>query len=134
MATPQPDTNDESPSNHPPVITCPPTCPRTHLPQITQSQMPNSPVVNNNFNNTLDDVDDYLHYHDLDFVHQTPQRPEPTTTVPIEPIVYSPEHANICGKAALANCCAKVKKKRAAGRNQMESMHKRQKRLSVTPL
>ena len=49
MATPPPDTNDESPSNHPPFITPPSTSPRRRVPQVSQGQTPNSPVINNNF-------------------------------------------------------------------------------------
>ena len=119
MTTQAPDSDNESPSNHPQFITPPSTNPRRHVPQVTQSQTPNSPVVNNDSNDTLDDEDNYLHYHDLDFVHQIQQHPDLTTTGPIAPIVYVPELTNICRKTALVNSCTTEKKKRAAGKNQI---------------
>ena len=128
MATPGPNSNNKSPSNHPPFITFPPTYAISRIPQATQTQTDASDAINNDY--TITDHDDnYIHYRDTDFVHQTPQRVERLTSVPNAPIVYSPERANISGNDALAKSTAKSKKKRTAARKQMEQMHKHQKKV-----
>ena len=132
MATPAPDSDTESPPNPPPFITPPPTNPISRIPQVTQSQTPHSPVANKASSHPFETEDLYIHYHDTDLVHQTPQRQQCATTVPIAPIVYSPDRSRICGKDALAQSNEKEKNKRSAGRNQMEKMQKRHKNVVST--
>ena len=128
MASPTPNSNNQSSSNHPPFITPPPTSAVSRIPQETQSQTDSSNAINND-STTTDHDDNYIHYQDTDLIHQTPKRLERITPVPNAPIVYSPERANISGKDALTNSTAKSQKKRSATRKQMEKMHKRQKKV-----
>ena len=113
----------------PPFITPPLTRTRSRIPQVIRSQTADNKVITIEDDISSDHDDNYLHCHDSEFVHQTPKQPECLTSVPITPVFYSPECANIRGKDVLTQSTAKNKKKRAAARKQMEQMHKCQKKV-----
>ena len=96
MSTPAPDPDDQTPPNPPPFITPPPRNPIGCIAQVTRSQTDNN-GLNNDANLTPyeEDHDNYIHYHDPDLVLQTPARQERHTSVPVAPIVYSPEQNQI---------------------------------------
>ena len=128
MATPAPDSDNESPPNPPPFITPPPRNPIGCIAQVTQSQTDDN-GLNNDANLTPyeEDHDNYIHYHDPDLVLQTPAQHERHTSVPVAPIVYSPEQNKINAMEEVTKSSEKNENKRKAGRKSMEKMQKRQK-------
>ena len=128
MSTPAPDPDDQTPPNIPPFITPPPTNTRTRIPQVTQSQTDENESNNEStFTPYEEDPDNYIHYHDPDLVLQTPVREKCQTSVPVAPIVYSPERAKINATEEITKLSVSTNKKRQAGMKSMEKMQKRQK-------
>ena len=128
MTTPAPDQDDESPPNPPPFITPPPTNTHSRIPQVTQSQTDdNSQSIVATLTPYEEDPDICIHYHDPTLVMQTPMQAQHHTSMPIAPIVYSPERKEINGIEEMAKSSNKKQKKRQAGRKQMEKMQKFQK-------
>ena len=127
MSSPAPDPDDQTPPNHQLFIILPSKRPHCCIPQVTQSQTAENPESDYDQSAPHDEDNTYIHYHDSEYVHPTPLCPQRTTMVPNAPVVYSPDCTKICGKDAVAKNNAKTKKKRAAARNQIVKMQKRQK-------
>ena len=128
MSTSAPDPDDQTPPNPPPFITPPPRNPTGRTPQVTQSQTDdNGSNIDTNLTAYEEDHDNYIHYHDPDLVLQTPARRERHTSVPVAPIVYSPERNKINAMEEVVRFSEKNENKRKAGRKSMEKMQKRQK-------
>ena len=117
MSTPAPDPGDPSPPNIPPFITPPPTNTRSRIPQVTQSQTDDCAFDNDAAITPYEeDHDDSIHYHDPDLVIQTPMRQIRRTSIPMAPVVYSPERSKINASDAISKSSDKRQKKRQAGR------------------
>ena len=57
MASNTPNEDDQSPSNHPPFLTPPLLRPRTRIPAVTQSQLPENEVKTKDPSNSNSDED-----------------------------------------------------------------------------
>ena len=127
MSTNTTNDDDGSPPIPPQFITPPLRRTHQHIPEVTQTQMPENEARIDYSTNLNSDEDTYIHLHNPKLVHQTPQRPQRLTAIPAAPIVYSPSKAWIDPKDVLAKTSAKNKKHRAAGRESINKMQKHQK-------